>query len=161
MSALREGAATVSAMAHAQTVTRLIRVVSNFSGPWNGFMSMACQRISGRGPLLCSPAAKYRIRLALEQTGATISGTIDLFQEPSVGSVSDVVTESNHLVLSGTARNPEYKEEHRIEQWDTSLDELGRRMLGRWAADAQFLNGFGMQHWKEEFTLLDVKRDQP
>jgi hypothetical protein len=24
-----------------------------------------------------------------------------------------------------------------------------------------FMNGFGMQHWEEQFALLDVKRGQP
>jgi hypothetical protein len=155
------GVATLTAIAQGQTTNRIIRVASNFAGTWNGFMSMACQRVSGPGPLLCHPAARYRIRLSLEQTGELVSGTIDLFHEPTIGPVSGTVTEVNHLTLRGTARNSAYMEEHKIEEWDTELDqEGGNRLLGRWTADAHFLNGFGMQHWREEFVLLEVKRQE-
>jgi hypothetical protein len=84
-----------------------------------------------------------------------------LFNVPTVGPVAGEIADNNHLTLSGSARNSECRDEHRIEEWETMLDpNLPNRMVGRWTADAHFLNGFGMQHWKEEFAFIDVNRDQ-
>lgn len=156
--ALKVGTATVSATAESSTAMREMSIVPDYRGRWTGLMRMSCQRISGRGPIPCSPDARYQITLELDQNFTTVSGSINLFREPTIGRVAGEILENYHLTLQGAARNAEHHGEFRIEQWDTYLDEAGERMLGRWTSDSKFWNGFGPQHRKEEYELLDVRR---
>ncbi len=155
------GSAAVSANAANQTATLTVRVVQDYRGNFVGRMEQTgCRRVSGSGPLSdCQPGLRSRFILTIDQQlGASVSGVLDVFQEPTVGSISGTINTDSHLVITGSARNAEYQVVLTIEQWDSQLTDSGTRLIGTFSADAQFLNGFGPQHWKEEFKFLDVLR---
>jgi hypothetical protein len=69
---------------------------------------------------------------------------MSLHREPTVGVVTGLVTDANHLLLQGTARNAEHQTEIRIERWDTPITAGagGDQTTGTWVADSTFANGF-------------------
>jgi hypothetical protein len=156
ITAMKVGTAVITATRDGMSASVTVHVVPDYGGTWTGLMSMSCERISGPGPISCSPDAHYRITLALVQQGVRASGTMDLFVESTVGNVTGQIDNRGHLVLQGIARNSEHNGQFTIEQWDTYLDDSDGQMRGTWRADALFVNGFGAQHQTQTFTLLDV-----
>ncbi len=91
-----------------------------------------CERISGSGPTAdCQAGIRYEIALDLSQTGARVNGTMTLFHEPTIGSVTGSVAERNNLVLQGTATNAEHQGRFTIEEWDSALNDDGSALIGR------------------------------
>lgn len=86
-----------------------------------------------------------------------MSGTLNIFREPTIGPIDGTIDGDNHLAITGTARSIESQMVLTIEQWDSQLTE-GARLTGTFSADAKFFNGFGPQHQKMEFRLLEVLR---
>lgn len=62
------------------------------------------------------------------QTSASISGTLDVFEESTIGSLTGSVNEGDHLVnMTGTLRSSgEGRFVVTLEQWDTSLADAGK-----------------------------------
>lgn len=160
--AIAVGNAALTATAQNQTATLTIRVVPDYRGRFAGRLEITrCQRVSGLGPLSdCQSGIPYRINALTinQQIGATGSGVLDVFQEPTVGPINGTIKANDYLALTGTLRSGESQMVLIIEQWDTQLTDSGSRLIGTFSADAQFFNGFGPQHQKQEFRLLEVSR---
>lgn len=157
------GNSVVTATVDSTTASRTVQVVSDYRGRFSGLMVMTrCERISGDGPLgSCVSGARLKLALTIErQTGASVSGTLDVFEESTIGSVTGAINEVDHLVnMTGTLRSAgEGTFVVTLEQWDTSLADSGRSLVGTFAADTQYVNGFGPQHQKRQFSLTDIVR---
>jgi hypothetical protein len=103
-SGVSSGQATIFADAQGQRATRLLRVLPDYHGRWQGdWMTTACGD-DGDWRGACAefpPGSLFGLLLALTQTGDTVSGTAD-FGDDSPGAVSGTIRMDGPLALGGT-----------------------------------------------------------
>jgi len=157
------GTGIVTATVNGVSAGRTLQVVSDYRGRYSGSAIMtSCVRISGSGPAgSCVVGARVKLMLTLDQqSGASISGTLNIYDEPTIGSVRGTINESDQIAnMNGTLRSTgEDTFVDVLEAWDTVLTDAGTRLAGTFAVDSQFQNGFGPQHQKIAFSLSEVIR---
>lgn len=113
-----------------------------YTGVWEGqYRIDRCDGTGSMQDLLCSsqrglypPGTRLPIRLDLTQSGATVSGRIELGN--LTGIVNGVVRSNGLLTLSGTARSGTFAAE--ITYWDTVA--IGNTMEGYFTFNATVVN---------------------
>jgi hypothetical protein len=146
-----------------------LRVVSDYAGSWNGeYRLKSCVRLSGGGPdpyCRFTAGGVFRIRTTLMHTGATVSGTLELFDNTGrgiveTGSVDGVIDAANALILSGTTfgTDPAEHDESSLSEWRTALAADGASMTGRFVRNWTFQNFWGPQSLKITGEPLTMQR---
>ncbi len=150
--------------------------IPNYTGRWSGrYRDVGCVHLCGSGENICKylappgqPAQGAGLRLQLTQTGATISGSMDLLDNTAEvlleqGPVYGIVDDSGALVLSGTTTNVIASEPDShtvIRDWKTTLGADSNTMTGRFTRYASFKNVFGSQQYKYDCELMTFERSQ-
>jgi len=164
--AVAVGTATVTAATGALSVMRTVQVVSDYRGQYSGVAVITrCVRLSGGGPASsCVVGARFAINALTidQQPGSSVSGTLNVFNEPTVGSMAGSIDGNDHITtMTGTLRsNGEAANVLLIERWDTVQADGGRQLIGSFGVDLHFQNGFGPQHQDIDFSLTGVTRQQ-
>lgn len=158
------GTAVITASTNNVSASRNIQVVSDYRGQYSGTLIITrCVRLSGGGPASsCVVGALFSINALRidQQSGTSVSGALNVFAEPTIGSVSGAITDNDHITsMTGTLRsNGEDSIGVVIQRWDTALVDGGRQLTGSFGVDMQFQNGFGPQHQNIDFSLSNVFR---
>ncbi len=169
ISGARLGRSTIRAQSDAFSASLPLRVVPNYAGSWSGeYRQKSCGRLSGGGPdpyCRFTAGGVFRIRTTLMHTGATVSGTLELFDNTGrviveTGSVDGVIDAGNALILSGTAfgTDPSEHSESTLSEWSTTLATDGASMAGRFVRNLTFQNLWGPQALKITGEPLTLQR---
>lgn len=145
----------------------------NYAGTWTGqYRVTGCVIVCGSGSSVCKTlipggGARFGLRITLTQDGATVSGTVDLFDNTGgvmveTGQVAGVVDDSDVLALSGNTvtADPRESNQSTLTGWRTTLTNDGSNMTGRFTKNWSFRNAFGAQQLKLECELLNVQRSK-
>lgn len=113
---------------------------ANYAGTWSGqYHVVGCSRVCGQGPSVCDdflvpPGASWPLRLALSQADATVSGTLELFNNlgnrvVESGDVNGTIDSSGALTLFGITQtiDPSEPSESTIGHWNSTLGEAAAR----------------------------------
>jgi hypothetical protein len=166
---LKLGIAQIRATFDTMSAVAALRVVPDYSGIWTGeYHVLECVRISGDGLDVCKfelsgGVGTHRpLRIEVNQTGRTISGTFSFYTNTRVllesGPVDGDIDGSNVLILSATTRSVDPTEsiETVVNDWSSTL--TGDRMSGRFTKIQTFRNIIGIQKLREECELMNVTR---
>jgi len=147
-------------------------VVPDYSGNWGGeYHFLDSTRRSGDGPDVCrtylgNTGVHLPLSTAIGQSGTTISGTFDLYENThnvlEMGPIQGSVDTSNALLLSAhtQAVDPTERSESTISDWLANLTTDGASLTGRFTMTQTFRNAWGMQTLVEQCELLNVTRSQ-
>jgi hypothetical protein len=165
----RLGRSTIRVSSDALSGSVPLRVVPDYAGSWIGeYRLKSCGRLSGAGPdpyCRFTVGGVFRIRTTLMHDGATVSGTLDLFDNTGrviveTGSVDGVIDAANTLILSGTTfgTDPAEHSESTLSEWSTALAADGASMTGRFVRNWTFQNFWGPQSLKITGEPLTMQR---
>ena len=132
------GLATIYADYQAMRATRLLRVVPDYQGTWQGDWSVTGCGDEGDWTGVCQLAPNgtvWALTLGITQTRDSVTGTTDFYGDDLVnlpGPVSGTIGQSGHLVVSGTYTNTIKGNlvESTVSNWETITTD-NERMTGR------------------------------
>lgn len=159
---IRPGVATVVAAAGDRRAELALQVLPDYAGIWKGDIKIqSCHRISGWGTNPCRfyQGLRFLLELSLAQQRQSVTGNYSS-QAGDVGTVRGEI-QSDSLVLQGELVVPAARERNqpKIVQWSTTIDEQGHSMLGRFVIERRFWNVFGEQLVREEIEFVSVTRE--
>ena len=139
--------------------TASVSVVPNVRGTWLAQITRTeCVRESGPGSTPCRFAAGFAqpFRLSMTNDGATIGGSIRVFDVVLTGPVTGFLGVDGRLTLSATAINEGITVT--ITEWSSTFDR------GVWTPDSlhwrrSFTNAFGPQVLKESWQFSQIRRE--
>jgi hypothetical protein len=163
------GRSTIRASYETLTASLSMRVVPDYGGNWNGEYRVAgCVRVGGGGPdPFCrfTLGATFRLRTTLAQSGAILSGTLDLYDNTGrvvveTGPVDGTVDETDALRLSGTLLGTDLSERDvdTLSDWNTALSSDSASMKGKFVRNWSFQNFWGPQQLKVTGEPLTLRR---
>jgi hypothetical protein len=134
------GSVTLTASSDGQTASRIVRVVNNYNGTWQGrFLVDGCDAPPGFCASMDVDIFAFPIYLAVSQSGADqsdVRATLILSNFNRRSELTGRVTPDGRLNLSGSAevrsRDGSLLGTFHVGAWDTILRE-GDTMAGRWA----------------------------
>lgn len=132
------GLATIYADYQGMRATRLLRVVPDYQGTWQGDWSVTGCVDEGDWTGVCQLAPNgtvWALTLGITQTRDSVTGTMDSYGDNvahTPGPVSGTIRQSGHLVVSGTYTNTIKGNlvETTISNWETITTD-NERMTGR------------------------------
>jgi hypothetical protein len=130
-----------------------------YVGTWSGEGVMTCRRLSGIGKDVCDfdgrgvPDVHRRpIELTLGVQDGILTGTLQLYQSPSTGSVQGTALDSGDLIIGGMLRQDEHGVISQLREWSLHLTRRGR-LRGNVTVDAAFMNVYGAQLTRQTFEI--------
>jgi hypothetical protein len=161
------GKTTVRASFQALSAAQPVRVVPDYQGVWRReYQVVDCQQLSGNVNI-CTTGYVFPVRTMLTQSGATVSGTLELYSTEwaflvETGPVEGSIDDAGGLVLAGTTSSVQAEQpgETRVSGWSTSLTDSGDEMTGRFIQHRRFRNFFGWQESVEDCELVKVTRSR-
>jgi hypothetical protein len=130
------GLATIYADYQGMRATRLLRVVPDYQGTWQGDFSVTGCRDEGDWTGVCQQAPNgtlWALTLGITQTRDSVTGTTDPYGDDLPGPVSGTIRQSGHLVVSGTYTITIKGDlvEITVSNWETITTD-NERMTGRY-----------------------------
>jgi hypothetical protein len=164
------GSTNLTASYLGRDVSKIVYVVNNYGGTWNGqYVIRACNdsgdlhyRDGGWCQRRVRVGTIWPIRLVLSQSGSNLSeigGTLGLTEVGVVDKITGVVTADGRLSLTGSLNVLDYYGEVllgtvQIQTWDTNLGGHGV-MTGRWSQNfSSIFNPVGNAFTENELVTM-------
>lgn len=173
LQAVSLGQANIRASYETFSAGQRVRVVSDYAGAWSGrYQITSCARLAGGGPDICRNylppwgGAIFPFSATLTQTGATVAGTLEFFDNTGravveAGPVEGTINPDNLLILTGTISSTlGHPSETTLSDWKTMLTGDADHLAGSFVRNESFTNAWGRQQFRMGCALLTVERSR-